>query len=185
MTMTDAVPTPIRELASLFGDALTGVKFPDVDGDTLTTAVARVDELAQNVARLEDQLAQARAALDGGTAELGRLATRAHAYARVFADDNDELRTRIDAITLPRARATRSASASASSSSSSSASSPSSSAASSSSSSSSASAPSTPGAAPSDEPAAAPSSPRRRRRNGATNDDDGQQLFAGAPAAES
>lgn len=101
----DAVPPPVRSLAELFGEALTAVKFPDVDAPALSGAVARVDGLQAEVMRLEEELGRARTALDAGRDELLRMAARAHAYARVYAEDDDTLRGRIDAITLPRARA--------------------------------------------------------------------------------
>lgn len=101
----DAVPPPVRSLSDLFGEALAAVKFPDVDAPALAAGVAKVDGLQAEVMRLEEELGRARAALDVGRDELLRMAARAHAYARVYAEDDDALRSRIDAITLPRARA--------------------------------------------------------------------------------
>jgi hypothetical protein len=105
MSTPDVVPTPVRYLSELFTDALGDVKFPDVDAAGLAAAVTRVDALAADVARLEEELGRARAALDAGRDDLIRLAGRAHAYARVYAEDDEGLRTRLDAVSMPRPRA--------------------------------------------------------------------------------
>ena len=102
--MTDAVPAPLRALAILFTDALPRVVFPDVDAAALTASVAKVDAAQLEVTRLEEELAKARAHLDASRDDLVRIATRAHAYARVYAEDDDALRGRIDEIAVPRAK---------------------------------------------------------------------------------
>jgi hypothetical protein len=102
--MTDAVPAPIRSLATLFSEALPRVAFPDVDAAALAASVAKVDAAQSEVTRLEEELAKARAHLDASRDDLVRLATRAHAYARVYAEDDDTLRARIDEIAIPRAK---------------------------------------------------------------------------------
>ena len=104
-TTVDAIAAPVRALAELFNKELASVKFPDVDAATLTAVVARVDGQQIEVTRLEEELARARGQLDTSRDELGRLAARAHAYARVYTEDNPALQSCIDAITLPRARA--------------------------------------------------------------------------------
>ncbi len=102
--MTDAVPTPIRSLAALFTDALPRVAFPDVDAAALAASVTKVDAAQAEVTRLEEELAKARAHLDTSRDDLVRLATRAHAYARVYVEDDEALRARIDEIAVPRAK---------------------------------------------------------------------------------
>lgn len=103
-SLVDPIPAPLRALADLFAEALADVKFPDIDAARLTDGVARVQAQQTEVTRLEGELAHARALLDASRDELTRNAARAHAYARVYAEDNGALQSRIDAITLPRAR---------------------------------------------------------------------------------
>lgn len=104
MNAPDTLPTSVRYLAELFADALAAVKFPDVDAAALASSVARVDAMATDVARLEEELAKAKQNVDAARDDLLRMSARAHAYARVFAEDDEGLRARLEAITLPRAR---------------------------------------------------------------------------------
>jgi hypothetical protein len=104
MNAADTIPTSVRYLAELFADALAKVTFPDVDASSLAAAVAKLDAMTADAARLEEELAKAKQSVDAARDDLLRLSARAHAYARVFAEDDEALRARLDAITLPRAR---------------------------------------------------------------------------------
>lgn len=92
-----------RAVLALFDDDLARVTFPDVDAASLTAAVHAVEATAESVLAAEAALASARSALGDAVDRLERMADRAVAYARVFADGNAALATRL-ADLPPRSR---------------------------------------------------------------------------------
>lgn len=103
-TVADPVAAPLREVAALFADELSDVRFPDLDATILNAAIAEVEAAVADVAQLEAAVADARRRLDERHDALVHKAARGLAYARVFADSDTELLARLDSITLPRAR---------------------------------------------------------------------------------
>src|SRR5262245_19847646 len=99
-----SLPDDVRVLKDLFAEALADVRFPDVDASALASGVARVDALAADADRLEAELAAARAEHQAALEELLRAAARAHGYARVYAEGDEALRARLDALELGRSR---------------------------------------------------------------------------------
>ena len=100
----DPVAGPLRDVAALFADELSDVRFPDLDAKILNAAIGDVEKAFAEVARLEATVTDARRKLDETHDVLVHKAARGLAYARVFADNDAELLTRLDAITLPRSR---------------------------------------------------------------------------------
>ncbi|XXF78435.1 hypothetical protein P2318_01380 [Myxococcaceae bacterium GXIMD 01537] len=98
----DPIPPALQALLELFHQELAQVKFPDVDGAVLREAAARVRERAEEVARAQAALEAARQALQETQEALLQKGQRALAYARVFAEDDAELSTKLDAVSLPR-----------------------------------------------------------------------------------
>jgi len=104
----DVITTPIQAALALFEGPLADVRFADIDGKTLARAAADVHEVATAVASAHASLESARRALEDRQNALLDLVQRAVAYARVYAEDNEALREKLDAIRLPRtARAVR------------------------------------------------------------------------------
>lgn len=100
----DPVAAPLRDVAALFASELNGVRFPDLDAKVLNGAIVDVEAATAEVARLEAAVNEARKKLDEAHDTLVGKAARGLAYARIFADGNADLLTRLDGITLPRAR---------------------------------------------------------------------------------
>ena len=96
------IPAPIQTLVALFEETLTAVNFPDVNTTVLQEASQAVVDAHTQVTRLEAELAAARAALSERQDALLGKAQRALAYARIFAEEQPELLTRLDAVSLPR-----------------------------------------------------------------------------------
>ncbi|MEW5848229.1 MAG: hypothetical protein AB2A00_05415 [Myxococcota bacterium] len=96
------IPPAQQALLDLFTADLKDLKFPDVDRDILEEAAARVREHAEQVAQAEAALAAAREKLAEHQEGLLQKCQRAMAYARVWAEENEELSQRLDAIALPR-----------------------------------------------------------------------------------
>ena len=96
------VPTQIQSLLDLFQSDLSHVHFADVDAQTLSRLAAEVQTTAEAVATARAALDVAERALQERQEALMQQSQRALAYARVYAESNDVLRERLDAIVLPR-----------------------------------------------------------------------------------
>jgi hypothetical protein len=101
----DALPEGLPELLDLFAHSLAEIRFGDLDGAVLTAAASEVTAAANAVALAERALESAHASLDTAHEVLLRQANRALAYARVFAEGDEALLARVNAIALPRGRA--------------------------------------------------------------------------------
>ncbi len=98
----DALPQGFPDLLDLFAHSLAEVRFGDLDAATLTSVAAEVTAAAEEVAAAEAALETARAALAARQETLLVQANRALAYARVFAEADEPLLARVNAIVLPR-----------------------------------------------------------------------------------
>ncbi|HEY2732977.1 MAG TPA: hypothetical protein VGI70_03285, partial [Polyangiales bacterium] len=91
----DPTPSLAREVLALYAEALSDVRFPDLDLALLESARAAVLTAQLDVERVEAKLAIARAELDAQLDALQRKAERALAYARVFAQSDAALGARV------------------------------------------------------------------------------------------
>ena len=103
VTENDPISPAMRALLEVFSTDLSEVKFPDVDAEVLEEAAARVKAQADAVAQAQAALEAARQVLAEGQEALVQKGQRALAYARVFAEEDAELSTKLEAISLPRA----------------------------------------------------------------------------------
>jgi hypothetical protein len=99
----DPISPAMRALLEVFSTELSEVKFPDVDAEVLEEAASRVRAQAEAVAQAQAALEAARQVLAEGQEALVQKGQRALAYARVFAEEDAELSTKLEAISLPRA----------------------------------------------------------------------------------
>jgi hypothetical protein len=107
-SIMDAIPTAIQTVLELFETTFADVRFADIDTKTLARAAADVQEVATVVASAQAALDSARGALQERQDALLEQVHRAIAYARVYAENDEGLIQRLNAITLPRpARRTR------------------------------------------------------------------------------
>jgi multidrug efflux pump subunit AcrA (membrane-fusion protein) len=98
-----AIPAPIQTLLDLFTTCLADVRFADVDGQTLARCAADVEAAAETVATAQLTLEATREALQEKQDALLQQAQRALAYARVYAESDEVLSGRLEAVSLPRA----------------------------------------------------------------------------------
>lgn len=103
MTDLDLLPTDLQQLLQLFS-ALPDVRFPELDATSMQSAVARVKDRALELASIEAQLEAVRAQLDEEQESLLRKSHRLHAYLKVFAENDEALAAKVNALTLPRLR---------------------------------------------------------------------------------
>jgi len=101
--MSEAISPAVREVVSLFEGALEGVSFPQVDRSALLVGSEEVLERASRVAAQRLQLEQAQAELEASREALVVLARRGVAYARVYAQADSELLSRIEGLELAQA----------------------------------------------------------------------------------
>ncbi len=104
----DAITAPIKEVLDLFDGPLKGVVFPGVSLESFEAMFKKVEQQAMQVEKAQAALEAARAALRGAHQEVLQQAQRTLAYAKVYADGNQELLAKLDAIQLgkkPRATA--------------------------------------------------------------------------------
>jgi hypothetical protein len=98
----DAIPTPIQSALALFETTFPDMRFADIDAKTLARAAADVQAVATVVASAQAALDSARGALQERQEVLLDQVQRAIAYARVYAENDEALRSQLDAIALPR-----------------------------------------------------------------------------------
>lgn len=94
------IPEPVRAVVNLYSGELADVRFPDVDRDHLLAALTEVERRSADLQLALAAVQAARAELEASQADLHELARRAHAYAKVFAEGDDELGERIAGIKL-------------------------------------------------------------------------------------
>jgi hypothetical protein len=93
----------IQAVLDLFSSSsLTDVRFGDVDAQSLARIAIDVQSEADAVASAQAALDAARATLHEREEALLHHAQRALAYARVYAETDETLSARLEAITLPR-----------------------------------------------------------------------------------
>lgn len=97
----DLISPDVAQLILLFS-AQPDLRFPDVDASKLHHAVARVKEVHAELAEAEAALNGVRTTLDRENEALLKLAQRAHAYLKVFAETNERLNEQVEAISLPK-----------------------------------------------------------------------------------
>jgi len=101
--MTPPSPPAIQSVLELFKGPLANVRFADIDAAGLAHLAAEVEGAAAEVSEHEAKLVELRQGLAERQDALLVLAQRALAYARVYAESNDELLEALNLISLPRA----------------------------------------------------------------------------------
>ncbi len=103
MNDLELLPADLQQLLQLFS-SLPDVRFPELDATGLQVAVARVKERQLELLHIEAQRDAVRVALEEEQETLLRKGHRLHAYLRVFAEHDEALAVKVNALTLPRLR---------------------------------------------------------------------------------
>lgn len=101
----DPISSELSEFIDFFKTSLGDLTFPDVDAAALENLAQTVRDRSSELARLDEQMRLARAALDEARAALQKASQRGLAYARVYVDGNDELSTALDNLSITRPEA--------------------------------------------------------------------------------
>lgn len=103
MTDLDLLPADLQQLLQLFS-SLPDVRFPELDPGALQVAVARTKERQLELTALEAQREAARLALEEEQEALLRKGHRLLAYLKVYAEHDEALVAKVNALALPRLR---------------------------------------------------------------------------------
>jgi len=103
MTDLELLPTDLQQLLQLFS-SLPDVRFPELEPTGLQVAVAKVKEKHLELAALEAQREKVRLALEEEQEALLRKGHRLHAYLKVYAEHDEALALKVNALSLPRLR---------------------------------------------------------------------------------
>ncbi|MDG5814985.1 hypothetical protein QA601_07850 [Chitinispirillales bacterium ANBcel5] len=98
------IPEPVQDLKNIFKDELSEVSFPDVSSDVLDELTQEVENKAHELEKIKELLAAAHEALEMANQDLITKASRGLAYAKVYAEGNDELMEKLNSIKLTRAQ---------------------------------------------------------------------------------
>ncbi|HET8935606.1 MAG TPA: hypothetical protein VFN67_19290 [Polyangiales bacterium] len=93
--LIDVTPTLARQVIDLYSVELSDVRFPDLDLSALLYAQAELHAAQLEVERVEAELEDKRAKLEERSQALVSKAERALAYARVFAQGDEDLAPRL------------------------------------------------------------------------------------------
>jgi hypothetical protein len=96
--MSDPVPPRVRDILALFESDLSDARFGDLDATALETLAEEVRDRARDVDAARAALDASHAALEEARAILSKRAEQALAYARVFAEEHEEVAARVEAI---------------------------------------------------------------------------------------
>jgi hypothetical protein len=97
-----STPEAVQAVLELFKGPLADVRFADVDASGLESVTVEVERALAAVQEQEAHLAALRLTLGERQEALLSLAHRALAYARVYAESDEALSARLNAISLPR-----------------------------------------------------------------------------------
>ncbi len=95
--------SPVQAVVAIYTGPLQGVRFADIDSDSLAHLATEVESITSDVEKLEAQLASLRSALAQKEESLLVLTQQALAYARIYAENDETLTAELNAIALPRA----------------------------------------------------------------------------------
>lgn len=94
---------PLQAVVALFEGPLVGVRFAEIDASGLGKLAGEVASAAAEVEQQEAKLVELRQGLAQRHEALLGLAQQALAYARVYAENDEELLAKLNEISLPRA----------------------------------------------------------------------------------
>jgi len=96
------IPPSVQALVDIFGRELADLRFGDLNSKDLAHLVTEVEAATDAVTAAQSALDAARAKLLERQESMLLQAQRALAYARIYAESNDALRTQLEEIALPR-----------------------------------------------------------------------------------
>ncbi len=99
-SLEDPIPASIKETIVLFKEELSSVTFPDVSESILEDLAEKVKKNAQDLEEAYTRVAAIRDTLESSQNELLQKCMRGLAYAKVYAEDSEDLLEKISKINL-------------------------------------------------------------------------------------
>jgi hypothetical protein len=96
----DPILLPVKELITIFEEHLTSVAFPDVSLNILQSLVEQVRTNALELDEINARLLTVRETLENSQQELLQKCLRGLAYAKVYAEDREDLYEKLSQISL-------------------------------------------------------------------------------------
>lgn len=97
-SIEEQIPPQVQELIAVFRDKLGEITFPDVSYSVLEELIERVRERRVEFEEIKTKIDAAQEAVEEAQRELQQKCLRGLAYAKVFAEGNDELSEQLAAI---------------------------------------------------------------------------------------
>jgi hypothetical protein len=98
--LEDPIIDPVKDVIALFNTDLESVTFPELNASILNDFVEQVKNKAIELQQLQTKVLNAKEALETSQNELLLKATRALAYAKVYAEGKEDLTEKLSAINL-------------------------------------------------------------------------------------
>lgn len=101
------IPAPVQELYDLFKQNFSNVAFPDISVEVLDKLINDVQEKANALQEAYNLVNAAQEALESSQNELLQKSMRGLAYAKIYAEDREELLEQLSGINLAKSRASK------------------------------------------------------------------------------
>lgn len=106
--LENPIPEPIENLLTIFKENLEAVTFPDINAEILEGFAEQVRIKAKELQEAQARVLSIQEALDASKDELLQKSMRGLAYAKLYAEDREELLEKLSTISLStRSTATR------------------------------------------------------------------------------
>lgn len=97
-----SLSSPVQAVVALYSGPLEGVRFADIDAESLGNLATEVETISAEVEALEAQLGSLREALAQKEELLLSITQQALAYARIYAESDEALTAELNEIALPK-----------------------------------------------------------------------------------
>ncbi len=101
------IPAPVQEFYDLFKQNFSNVAFPDISVEVLDKLINDVQEKANALQEAYNLVNAAQEALESSQNELLQKSMRGLAYAKIYAEDREELLEQLSGINLAKSRASK------------------------------------------------------------------------------
>lgn len=99
---SDAIPEAVEEFLAIYKEKLSDVAFPDVSLEIFNGLIDKVHNGVKSLEAAEKQVVVAQESLNAANDELQQKCQKALAYAKIFADDQEELSERLASISFSK-----------------------------------------------------------------------------------
>jgi hypothetical protein len=99
---SDIIPGPVEELRIIFKEQLSSVAFPDINLNIIDALIGKVHAGVEELTAAEKRVEAAQEALNAANDELQQKCIKALAYAKIFAEGQEELYDKLSSISFSK-----------------------------------------------------------------------------------